>query len=164
MIIINKSLHCSSPYKFLTWLCNSYPLRPCLTKCTCWWYRWQHQLDVRISWWFSERLHYCGELCSPLSLDWRVLGGTAMVRGAANYTSPHIGTLLAGVEGGIRRENSLGGYPSSGLWGFESNLSAAWGCTYRQCRGYVSLGGSVHYNMGTTQPKCIDLRSGWAGK
>ena len=39
----------------------------------------------------------------------------AMVRGAANYTSPHPSTLLAGMEGGIRRENSLGGYPSSGL-------------------------------------------------
>ena len=62
IIIINQYLHCSSPYKFLTRLCNSYPLCPYLTKsCTCWWYRWQHQLDVRISWWFLEHLPYCGE-------------------------------------------------------------------------------------------------------
>ena len=32
MIIIIQYLHCSSPYKFLTRLCNSYPLWPCLTK------------------------------------------------------------------------------------------------------------------------------------
>ena len=112
-----------------------------------------------------ESFALCGvPWTAPVSLEWRVLGGTTMVRGAANYTSPHIDTLLAGVEGIIGRENSLRGCPSSGLWGFESNLSAAWGCTYRQCSEYVSLGGSVHHNMGTTQPKCIDPRSGWAGK
>ena len=140
-------------------------------------YRWQHQLDVRISWWCSELLLCYGEFCTmwgialcgvsgatTLSLEWRVPGGTAMVWGAANHISPHTSTFLAGVEGGFWRENSLGGCPSSGLWGFKSNLPAAWGCTYRQCNEYVSLGGSVHHNMGTTQPKCIDPRSGWAGK
>ena len=126
-------------------------------KCTCWWYRWQHSLDVRISWWFSERLRYCGDfaLCgvpwtAPLSLDWRVLGRTTMVRGAAHYTSPHTTALLAGVEGRIRREDSLGGCPSCGLWGFEANLPAAWRCTYWQCSEYVSLGGSIHHKLGTT--------------
>ena len=126
---------------------------------------WEFPNGFRNAYATVESFALCGvPWTAPLSLEWRVLGGTAMVRGVANYTSPHTNTLLAGVEGGIGRENSLGGCPSCGLWGFESNLPAAWRCTYWQCNEYVSLGGSVHHNMGTTQPKCIDLRLGWVGK
>ena len=62
----NKSLllllHCSSPYWFLTRLCNSYPLWHCLTRVApCCWYKWQHQLEVRLSYWCLVPLPYFGE-------------------------------------------------------------------------------------------------------
>ena len=139
MIIINQYLLCSSPYKFLTRLCNPYPLWPCLTKVvhddgtdssTSW--MWEFPDDVRNSCFALESFALCGVSgATSLSLEWRVPGGIAMVWGAANHTRPHTSTLLAGVEGRFRSENSLGGCPSSGLRGIESDLSAAWGCTYR---------------------------------
>ena len=101
---------------------------------------------------------------TSLSLEWRVPGGTAMKWSVANHTSLNISTLLAGVESRIWRKNSLGGCPSSSLWGTKLDLSAARGWTYRQCHWCFSSGGSIHSNMGTTQPQCIDPRSGWAGK
>ena len=167
-----KYLHCSSPYRFLTRLCNSYPLWLCLTRVayvvgtdgsTGW--KWEFPVDVRNSCSALESLKLGRVLwTTPLSLEWSVPGGTAMVWSVANHTSSYSSTLLAGMEGGIWRKNSLGGCPSSRLRGTESDLSAAWEWTYRLCRWYFSSGGSIHSSVGTTQPQCIDLRLGWAGR
>ena len=89
----------------------------------------------------------------PLLLEWGIPRRTAMVWGAANHTRSYPSIPVAGVEGRIFRKNSLGGYPSSGLRGIESDLSAAWGCTYRQCCWYVSLGESIHSIYGNNATK-----------
>ena len=130
------------PYRFLTRLCNSYPLWLCLTRVayvvgtdgsTGW--KWEFPVDVWNSCSFLESLALCGVLwTAPLSLEWSIPRGTAMVWSVANHTSSYTSTLLVGMEGGIQRKNSLGGCPSSGFWGAESDLSAARGWAYRQCR------------------------------
>ena len=116
MIIINQYLHYSSPYKFLTRLCNSYPLWPCLTKVvhtdgsTSW--MWEFLDGVRNSCFALESFALCGVSgATSLSLEWRVPRGTAMIWSEADHTSPHTSTFLAGVEGGFRKGKLLGRLP-----------------------------------------------------
>ena len=129
-------LHCSSPYKFLIQLSNSFLLYRCSHEsCTIFcWYRWQHQQGAKLPrdvWYPYPALE--GPVLrgvyqtAPLFLEWRIPRGTAMVWGAANNTCSYPSTLLEGVEGGFWRENSLGGCPSSGFGGAKSDMSAAQG-------------------------------------
>ena len=172
MILSFKWLHCSSPYKFLTQLCNSYPLWLYLMRIapvvgtdgsTGW--KWEFPIDVWNSCSALESLTLCGVLWTTrLLLEQSIPRGTTMVWSTAAHTSSYSSTLLTGMEGRIWGQVSLGRCPSSCIRGAEPDMSATQGWAYRQCWWYFSSGGSIHSSMGTAQQQCVDLRPGREGR
>ena len=95
-------------------------------------WKWEFPVDVWYSYPTLESLALCGVLrTAPLLLEWSIPRGTTMVWSTTDHTSSYPSTILAGMEGGIWRKNSLGSCPSSGFWGAELDLSAARGWAYR---------------------------------